>query len=526
MNEKTAVLIVDDERYVLAGLSAKIPWEELGMHLAGTATNGAEALSFLEETSVDIVITDILMPEIDGLELIALASTLARRPRFVVLSGHGEFEFARRAMSFGVRHYALKPTRIAEVVQALTELRNEIDAARSDGEGPDSAYPIDLLREGLARAILGGESLGGADHRKAFAQIGIDPETARAMIVGIDLGETVSPALSRSVCIVASRVMSGCTVLGSLANGSCSVLLVVRDDSSSIGLTQIPVELRKLGTLKRCVTYTAVVPIAVIAEIYPSFMRSCAGDFYSSAEQVRLFGADDDAGDDEALREETSEVEDGIASFGRCLQAGDETGATARVEDIISAASAVRLDPVQLASRLTDALADVARTIGGPELDATLERINRIRIARDVDQLRTIMGPLASSLSRLALQLRQSPALRSVNAVKESVRKRYGERGLSLKRIASSDVYANADYLGRVFRNETGQGFSDYLREVRMERAGELLRAFPQLPVHEIADRVGFGENPQYFSTTFRQHFGVSPSEHRQSRRSDTPYAP
>jgi two-component system response regulator YesN len=235
-----------------------------------------------------------------------------------------------------------------------------------------------------------------------------------------------------------------------------------------------------------------------------------------------LLGTDDDAG----LREEAPEVEGGIDSFARSLQAGDESRANALIEDILAAARAVRLDPLQLTSRLTSTLADAARTIGGPELDATLERIDRIRIARDVDQFRTIVTPVVSALSRLALHLQQTPALRSVNAVKESVRKRYGERGLSLKRIASSDVYANADYLGRVFRAETGQGFSDYLREVRMERAGELLRAFPQLPVHEIADRVGFGENPQYFSTTFRQHFGVSPSEHRQSRRPDTPPSP
>lgn len=509
MSETLSVLIVDDENYVLAGLSAKIPWEKLGLELAGTATNGREALALLEANPIDIVITDILMPEVDGLELIALALELPRRPRFIILSGHGEFEFAKKAMSFGVRHYVLKPTRMAEIEVALSELSQEIESLAADSDiGPVDS---DLLRDTLVRALLFGRRLE-AREDELIRTLGVDLDTSAAMIFGIDLGEPVSPQLARSAQIIAERALAGYPVPGSIVNGSCVILLVI---ASAIpdSIENLPVELRKLGTLRRSIRSTEPVLLGELAQRYASIAARLAASFYTPAEEVSVVGKID-AGAESAER---GAFDGALGALQDELRTG-ESALSLRLDDVIAQAAAERVDPAMLTARLCEMLGEVARAVGGPDLEQTLERIDRIRLARDADQLRAIAVPLIESIARLALQLQQTPHLRTVNAVKESVRKRYGEHGLSLKKIATSDVYANVDYLGRVFRSVTGRGFSDYLRATRMEKAAELLRAFPQLPVHEIAERVGFGENSQYFASSFKQHFAMTPSEYRSAR--------
>ena len=104
-----SVLLVDDERIILEGLSVVVEWERHGTALAGKAKNGAEALEMIREIRPDIVITDLKMPNMNGLELIAAVREEYPDIVFVILSGYDEFEYAQRAMQYGVRHYLLKP---------------------------------------------------------------------------------------------------------------------------------------------------------------------------------------------------------------------------------------------------------------------------------------------------------------------------------------------------------------------------------------------------------------------------------
>lgn len=120
------VLLVDDERTILEGVSAIVDWKAQGTMLYGTARNGLEALDIIENHPLHIVISDIMMPGLDGIELLQKTRQTHPSLRWILLSGYGEFEYAQQAMGHGVRHYLLKPCNENLISEALKEIVQEL----------------------------------------------------------------------------------------------------------------------------------------------------------------------------------------------------------------------------------------------------------------------------------------------------------------------------------------------------------------------------------------------------------------
>ena len=104
-----------------------------------------------------------------------------------------------------------------------------------------------------------------------------------------------------------------------------------------------------------------------------------------------------------------------------------------------------------------------------------------------------------------------------VEKLKACVREHLANPQLSLHWAAREVLFMNPDYLGKLFRQTTGEKFSQYVTRLRIEKAIELIREADDVKVYEIADRIGFGDNPQYFSQVFKRHTGFTPSEYKRS---------
>ena len=126
------LLIVDDEEIIRESLSSSIDYEEMGFKLIGSAKNGMEALGIIQDEYPDVIITDLKMPVMGGLELIERTLKFDKNVDFVILSGYGEFEFAREAMKHGVRYYLTKPTKLNEFKSALKEIKEKRKAAQEE----------------------------------------------------------------------------------------------------------------------------------------------------------------------------------------------------------------------------------------------------------------------------------------------------------------------------------------------------------------------------------------------------------
>ena len=118
------ILLVDDEMDVLRAMKKKIDWEAMGFCLAGTAENGQEALEMAEQLHIDVVMTDIKMPYMDGLTLCRKLKENYRNIKVVIYSGFDDFEFAREAVHLEAEEYLLKPISVKDMEEVLTRIRH------------------------------------------------------------------------------------------------------------------------------------------------------------------------------------------------------------------------------------------------------------------------------------------------------------------------------------------------------------------------------------------------------------------
>ena len=142
-------LLVDDEPFITKGLSVLVDWNALGFTVEGTASNGRQALAFLKKHPVDLIIADIQMPVMDGLELLeTIQKECLSDAHFVILSGYSDFEYARQALRFDCMDYLLKPVMTDQLTELLCKVRA---SCRRDSEGKkrDEAYGKAYLAQTL-----------------------------------------------------------------------------------------------------------------------------------------------------------------------------------------------------------------------------------------------------------------------------------------------------------------------------------------------------------------------------------------
>ena len=141
------VVLVDDERLIVVGLSSVIPWAELGCEVVGTACDGASGLALIRELKPDIVLSDIRMPNMDGLTMLAALQSEFPRMQTSVLTAYRDFDYARQAMHLGVCRYLLKPSDLGEIKDAIREMTARLDALPPEREdGAEAGMPENTAR--------------------------------------------------------------------------------------------------------------------------------------------------------------------------------------------------------------------------------------------------------------------------------------------------------------------------------------------------------------------------------------------
>lgn len=155
------VLIADDEPFILQGLSVLIDWEAEGCEIVRKATNGMEALDYLRQNSVDLVISDIKMPEMSGLELLEKIRTeKISDAYFIFLSGYNEFAYAQKAMRYSCMDYLLKPVKKEALLERIREIRKKLDLTMLEKE-KERRVQESYLRQCIYDLLLGRQGRGG-----------------------------------------------------------------------------------------------------------------------------------------------------------------------------------------------------------------------------------------------------------------------------------------------------------------------------------------------------------------------------
>lgn len=133
------VVLVDDESIILQGLLRVIPWGDFGCQVAGTASDGVEGVSLVRKVRPDILLTDIRMPNLNGLQMIAALKSEFPRMQITVLTAYRDFDYAHQALHLGVSRYLLKPSKMEELQEAIRHMTNTLKSLPPPAEMPEEA---------------------------------------------------------------------------------------------------------------------------------------------------------------------------------------------------------------------------------------------------------------------------------------------------------------------------------------------------------------------------------------------------
>lgn len=177
------VVIIDDEPRIRRGIAHCMPWDKMGFVLSGEASNGVEALDLIRSVRPDLVITDIRMPDMDGLDLISMVHKEGIPSLFIVISGYAEFEYAQRALRFGVADYILKPIDEEQLSQSihncLKQLGNRPAKDNTDTEEDEENQKHLIVRKTLK--IIENEYMNNLSLANVAERVGVHPNYLSAL---------------------------------------------------------------------------------------------------------------------------------------------------------------------------------------------------------------------------------------------------------------------------------------------------------------------------------------------------------
>ncbi len=162
------VAVIDDEDLIVQGLVRTMPWAQYGCEVVATASDGASAIEMVRKEQPDIIFTDIQMPRMDGLSMIAALRSEHPDLQITILSGYPNFEYAQRAISLGVARYVLKPSRFAELEEALAQMVKALqEQAAQPAEGSAAGADVQDAANATDAAQAAAQAQGDASSASA-----------------------------------------------------------------------------------------------------------------------------------------------------------------------------------------------------------------------------------------------------------------------------------------------------------------------------------------------------------------------
>lgn len=513
-----SLLIVDDEYQVRSGLKELFDWAGLGITVAADAADGEDALPLLERLRPDILLTDVRMNRMDGIELAHRARRLLPGIAIVFISGYSDAEYLKNALQVEAVDYIYKPIRMAELRSTMAQLVKRLDERKLRQEQQEQSRILlekskPLLVERFLRSWFHGLLEDEQSIRGKMALMGLCfPENSGIVAAMFQPLWTTLPdtgQAEKGQLLLESTIRHRLRhVLTCAEDTGVAALLSVEDanqtDSACQTLTQIGQEIRgELGAelLNRVSGWHASwldAPAAVAQA-----RQTVAHQVFPADQMVLRYTPED-----EQERPLPGALEGDLLE--QLLMAGSADALAAYLEEGLHQECA---DPAATRKLLMCVAlrADLALRKQGLEV---LDALAFCRHAMGYLPVATVKNSLMKHLRDgcKAIEAQREKSYSPVVArVMEMIRTRYGEH-LSVSGMAE-EVHYSASHLSMLFRRETGRTLSDALLHTRLEAAMNLLRTTWE-PVSAIAAKTGYAD-VQYFSRAFKQFTGYTPLEYR-----------
>ncbi|WP_283674742.1 response regulator transcription factor [Butyricicoccus sp. Marseille-Q5471] len=521
------VVVVDDEQIIREGLCKAIPWESLGLTLVGQAANGAEAWEVIRQCRPEIVVTDIRMPYMDGIELIRKMRSNQMDSCVIILSGYSEFEYAQTAVKLGVSDYVMKPIDIPSICRTLRGLKddldvryhheNEVEEMRRRLQEDNQVALHDKILRYVHRRISCAQFVEGLPRDlgvSAFCQCALLQLDRFDHVTGAMPADEIFRLTQELEATMLEQAEEAGMQIMEESNGRYLILFYgsTEGDVAFAARTYI----RRLRMSISGHEYTTAV-----STVLPS-IESCAETYHMAMhtlDRAFLIGTNQDV-EPERERQESTGLPDTfdvgrvvrtIATFNkkeirREFDAIEQDIRLTRHNSFLYTRMMVSFVYGEIMKLLTDIHCPIQEIMD--DSTAAYKRILTCQTLNGMmDQLYAFVAEICDFLddSRNANK-------NIVERAKLYIDGHFSESELTLDEVAKV-VGMSPNYFSALFKQSQGKSFIGYLTDIRIEHAKRLLTSGDHRS-YEVSYQCGY-ENPTYFSTIFKRHVGVSPSEYR-----------
>lgn len=513
------VLIVDDEPFIRQGLKIIIDWEACGYEVCAEAGNGKEAIQILEKEVIELVVVDIKMPEMDGLELIEyVQKNINPNMRFVILSGYYEFQYARQAIQYSVEDYILKPIQENELIQILQRIKEDYELkeriiydrhlahllyGRYSNE--DLHYVSQIIKSSSKMRYISFEL---EDKDENFSKLSIEEKLVLQKNCFKELKRLVFPYEEYVLCEIDKKEsLFNIGMIYSVEMYQTSGL----GEKEYIDALYNKLQLNFPYNLKIYIGQQ-VHKIDDLAESYQSVAMSRS--FHSFMEYSKNICYYDDIYYKKVCR--LGPQQQFIEQLINCVKDNKIEKITEIIDNIYMEIRQNMMEPQLIMTcihYMLYRLADLAR-----DLDNETDQEEVLQYIVEKAFKRGINVASCSQFKKFAVdftiyldQLRKNDSYSVLDRIEQDIQEHYMEN-LSLKSLGKK-YYINSVYLGQLFKKQYQVSFKDYLTTLRIDKAVELL-GMTNKKVYHIATEVGFN-NVDYFISKFVQIKGITPHQYR-----------
>ncbi|MFT8350927.1 response regulator [Clostridium saccharoperbutylacetonicum] len=535
------IMIVDDEEEIRLGIIKRIDWEANGFVVVGDAENGQDALEKAEKLQPDVIMTDIKMPYMDGLELGKKLVELMPSTKIIVFSGCDDFEYAHQAIKINVVEYVLKPINSAEFIEVLQRLKSQLDKVYDEKRNLETLYKhyvesLPVIREQFLVGMLEGRISGnqwkdqsenlGIDFKYEYISVALIRADGVLMLednkdsadAGIQKEPTLVPI---SIKKMVDETMDKYTKFISFIYSDMVVVIGNLIEKNDI------LQFIK-GTNEICKEYMRIMNLNIsagIGYVYddPSEMRFSYRSAQNALDYRFILGTGkaiciDDVEPDNSIHLQLDEQEERVML--NAIKIYSEEEITEAIDNLFKKFQDLLLPFNQYRIYLMEIMTSILKLVQNYNLDINDifgENFNcygYLEAFDSIDEVKKWITNKAIKINDYIKKERINSSMLLIEKAKQYIKENYSDSDVSVEKLCSK-LHVSPTYFSTIFKKETGENFVNYLTTVRLEEAVKLLNTTDD-KTYMIAEKVGYPE-ANYFSYVFKKKFGVSPSKYRKS---------
>lgn len=503
------VLIVDDEPMIREGLQTLVDWSKYGFSVVGIASNGREAVEKHAALGPDLILIDIRMPGMDGLQAIEEIRKTDTVCHFLILSGYAEFDYAKQAIAHNVDGYILKPIDEDELESYVERIGMQLK--KQSEQQLNTEQTTVLLREEMLQQLASGQldpSLAGS--QKLHPLLGAPAKYYQLLLIELYSREhslTRNATLKKKLADIIEKKQ-----LGWVFTAEPYIGVLLKDYLLQNGSR----EQMKLWIEQCCGTRVrfaaaASEPVREPLELQkwsPAVRSLLKQRFMLQGQHIHLASLEGNAKQAETGQSDELSINSLAQKLYYMLDIGSREGVIKALHEASMQICAHDLSEQAVKSSwaqlVTIVLNKAAMSNPQVSIQEDLSMITALYLAHHYNEM---IDQLQKRLTDLAAKIGKSDSMSVMKQMTDFIERHYSEN-IKLETLADLFNY-NSGYLGKMFKNFTGEHFNTYLDQVRIQHAIELLQE--GLKVHQVSERVGYA-NVDYFHSKFKKYKGVSPS--------------